>query len=112
MRVMRVMRVMRIVRIINVKMAKRVLIVVVVLVVHLRIPNAVWLPLFFLRMPEDCVIHGTEGTYEFFSPEMCATGYKGHDGRHADIWATGISLWAFLFSSLPFLHKEFLNHAF
>ncbi|CAE7723747.1 unnamed protein product [Symbiodinium pilosum] len=65
-----------------------------------------------IQMPEDCVIHGTEGTYEFFSPEMCATGYKGHDGRHADIWATGISLWAFLFSSLPFLHKELLNHAF
>ena len=58
-----------------------------------------------LRMPDDYVVHGTEGTYHFFSPEMCASGYKGHDGRRADIWATGISLWGFLFRSLPFLHK-------
>lgn len=58
------------------------------------------------RMPDDYVVHGTEGTYHFFSPEMCASGYKGHDGRRADIWATGISLWGFLFRSLPFLHKD------
>ena len=55
-----------------------------------------------LRMPDDYVVQGTEGTYHFFSPEMCASGYKGHDGRCADIWATGISLWGFLFSLCPF----------
>ncbi|CAE7867301.1 unnamed protein product [Symbiodinium necroappetens] len=58
------------------------------------------------RMPDNYVVQGTEGTYHFFSPEMCASGYKGHDGRRADIWATGISLWGFLFRSLPFLHKD------
>ncbi|CAE6917181.1 unnamed protein product [Symbiodinium natans] len=57
------------------------------------------------RMPDDCVVQGTEGTYQFFSPEMCAIGYKGHDGRRADIWAAGISLWAFLFHTLPFLNE-------
>eukprot|EP00913_Durusdinium_trenchii_P015685 g14740.t1 len=38
------------------------------------------------KMDEDHLVHGTEGTYPFFSPEMCQTGYVGHDGRKADMW--------------------------
>ncbi|CAJ1440217.1 unnamed protein product, partial [Effrenium voratum] len=58
------------------------------------------------RMGEDYLIHGTEGTYHFFSPEMCQVGYRGHDGRRADIWAAGVSLWAFRSGKLPFFHKD------
>jgi len=57
-------------------------------------------------MEEDNIVNGTEGTYYFYSPEMCRSGYKGHDGRRADVWAVGISLWAFLFGSLPFFSKD------
>jgi len=58
------------------------------------------------RMDEDHLVHGTEGTYHFFSPEMCARGYCGHDGRRADIWATGVCVWAFLLGTLPYWHKD------
>jgi len=57
-------------------------------------------------MDEDHLVHGTEGTYHFFSPEMCARGYCGHDGRRADIWATGVCVWAFLLGTLPYWHKD------
>ena len=35
----------------------------------------------------------------------CEVGYHGHDGRRADIWAAGVSLWAFRSGKLPFFHK-------
>jgi len=62
-----------------------------------------------VKMLEDFLVNGTEGTYYFFSPEMCSSGYKGHDGRRADIWATGVSMWAFLFGSLPFFHADLVS---
>lgn len=58
------------------------------------------------RMDEEYLVHGTEGTYHFVSPEMCARGYCGHDGRRADIWATGVCVWAFLLGTLPYWHKD------
>ncbi|CAK9081818.1 unnamed protein product [Durusdinium trenchii] len=58
------------------------------------------------KMDEDHLVHGTEGTYPFFSPEMCQTGYVGHDGRKADMWATGVCVWAFLLGTLPFHHED------
>ena len=51
-------------------------------------------------------MHGTEGTYHFFAPEMCSSGYLGHDGRKADVWAAGVCFWAFLLGTLPFLQEE------
>ena len=62
------------------------------------------------RMDEDHLVHGTEGTYPFFSPEMCQTGYVGHDGRKADMWATGVCVWAFLLGTLPFHHEDGRGH--
>ena len=59
-----------------------------------------------VRMDEEYLVHGTEGTYHFFSPEMCARGYCGHDGRRADIWATGVCVWAFLLGTLPYWHQD------
>jgi len=60
-------------------------------------------------MPEDFIVHGTDGTYCFYSPEMCKTGYSGHDGRKADVWALGITLWAFLFGSVPIYHANLVQ---
>lgn len=61
-------------------------------------------------MREDHRVFGTEGTYHFYSPEMClAEGYAGHDGRKADLWALGVSLWAFLFGSVPFFSADLVH---
>lgn len=56
----------------------------------------------------DGLVHGTEGTYCFYSPEMTSTTtpYEGHDVRKADVWAAGVSLWAFVFGSVPFYTGE------
>lgn len=56
---------------------------------------------------ENGLVVGTEGTYPFFAPEMCSGGgtYSGHDGRLADVWALGVTLWAWVHGTVPF-HKE------
>lgn len=59
-----------------------------------------------ILMAEDMLVTGTEGTFHFYAPEMCKTGYGGHDGRKADVWAAGITLWAFLYGSVPFLSQD------
>lgn len=60
-------------------------------------------------MEDDFSVNGTEGTYYFYSPEMCQTGYTGHDGRRADIWALGVSFWAFAHGSVPFWHQDLVT---
>merc|ERR1711879_414015 len=62
---------------------------------------------------EACWIVDTQGTYPFYAPEMCAGGggYKGHDGRRADIWALGVTLWAFVHGTVPF-YKESASDLF
>lgn len=63
-----------------------------------------------IQMGEDCLISGTEGTYYFYAPETCrGSGYEGHDGRKADVWATGVTLWAFLFGTMPFFHLDLVR---
>ncbi|KAF8821503.1 putative protein kinase [Cardiosporidium cionae] len=47
-----------------------------------------------------------EGTYPFLPPECVrvppdGTDYKGHDGKAADMWSLGITLWVMLFGILP-----------
>ena len=50
----------------------------------------------------------TEGTYSFYSPEMCSTGGRdrmrgrGYNAYMADLWAAGICLWIFVFGTVPF----------
>lgn len=72
------------------------------------------------KLDSDGRIRGSEGTYFFFPPE-CTTAseegnsssarciklylseeYKGHDGRAADIWALGVTMWCLLFGEVPF----------
>jgi len=44
----------------------------------------------------------TEGTWCFWSPEMCSTESKGFSGYAADLWAAGVCLYIFTTGSLPF----------
>ena len=44
----------------------------------------------------------TEGTYQFMAPECCAEDGRAYDAFKADIWALGVTLFAFLNGSLPF----------
>ena len=44
----------------------------------------------------------TSGTYHFLAPECCDTKVKSYSGKIADIWALGITLYAFVFNTLPF----------
>lgn len=53
---------------------------------------------------ESAIMTETQGTYSYFSPEMC-------DGNcfspfPADVWAAGVCLYVFLFGTVPFLHKD------
>lgn len=59
-----------------------------------------------IEMEPNFIIQGTEGTWCFWSPEMCRTPYNGHDGRLADVWALGVTLWAFFYGSVPFLSPD------
>jgi len=58
------------------------------------------------QMSQDGMVNGTDGTFSFFAPETCITDYKGHDGRKADIWALGVTLWAFIFGTVPFFCQD------
>ena len=44
----------------------------------------------------------TTGTYHFLAPECCDTNIKTYSGTIADIWALGITLYAFVYNELPF----------
>lgn len=58
------------------------------------------------RLDERFRVVGTEGTYSFWAPEMCRSGYVDHDGRLADVWAAGVTLWAFLLGTVPFCDAD------
>ena len=52
-------------------------------------------------MCHDGLITKTEGTWAFWSPEMCEGG-KAFSGYAADIWAAGVCLYFFVTGNLPF----------
>jgi serine/threonine protein kinase len=52
-------------------------------------------------MNDSGIITKTEGTWAFWSPEMCEGG-KAFSGYAADIWAAGVCLYVFVTGKLPF----------
>jgi len=52
-------------------------------------------------MANDGLMTKTEGTWAFWSPEMCAGG-QAFSGYAADLWAAGICLYIFVTGKLPF----------
>lgn len=45
----------------------------------------------------------SQGTEYFMSPE---SHDAGHDGKLADIWALGVTIYAFAYLKVPFLDQE------
>lgn len=55
------------------------------------------------RMPESGILTKTEGTWCFWSPEMCeGSDSAGFSGYAADMWAVGVCLYIFVTGKLPF----------
>lgn len=52
-------------------------------------------------MSNDGLITKTEGTWAFWSPEMCEGG-KAFSGYAADLWAAGVCMFIFVTGELPF----------
>jgi len=44
----------------------------------------------------------TAGTFSFWCPQILEDKDEGYDAFAADVWATGIVLWCFLFGELPY----------
>ena len=54
----------------------------------------------------DDTFSDSVGTFQFFVPEMCTREISEYSGRGADIWATGIVLFALAFNKLPFESED------
>jgi serine/threonine protein kinase len=52
------------------------------------------------------IISKTEGTFPFYSPEMCSASATGYSAYMADTWAASVCLWIFIFGELPFRHHD------
>ena len=48
------------------------------------------------------MLEDTAGTYHFLAPECCDPEIKVYSGVKADIWALGVTLFAFAYNKLPF----------
>lgn len=55
-----------------------------------------------MKSQTDDKFNDSVGTFHFFSPEMCNGDITEYSGRAADIWATGVVLYALTFNKLPF----------
>ncbi|GBG31383.1 Protein kinase, putative [Hondaea fermentalgiana] len=49
---------------------------------------------------DDTKLKDTEGTYPFFSPEMCRG--EAYDAFAADVWSLGVSVYVTVYSVLPY----------
>jgi hypothetical protein len=52
------------------------------------------------------ISHKTEGTFPFYSPEMCLERGASFSAYMADTWAACVCLWIFVFGELPFYHID------
>eukprot|EP01067_Filipodium_phascolosomae_P009286 Filipodium_phascolosomae@DN8243_c0_g1_i1.p1 len=62
------------------------------------------------KMNQGGKVTKTEGTYHFLPPECCSetvsSAYEGHDGRAADLWALGVTVWALLWGTPLFMAEN------
>lgn len=54
--------------------------------------------------PPNYLIKGSEGTFQFMAPESLKSdgNENGFDGRLADIWSLGVTLYCLAYKKLPF----------
>jgi len=52
------------------------------------------------------IVSKTEGTFPFYSPEMCQESGAGYSAYMSDLWAAGVCLWIFIFGKLPFFNAD------
>ena len=52
------------------------------------------------------ILKRTEGTWCFWSPEMCSASPDGFSGYSADLWAAGVCLYIFTTGTLPFFSMD------
>lgn len=57
------------------------------------------------KMATEGLLTKTEGTYAFWSPEMCQ-GKSSFSGYAADLWAAGINFYIFVTGKLPFYNTD------
>eukprot|EP00602_Paraphysomonas_sp_CaronLab_P008538 CAMPEP_0185032380 /NCGR_PEP_ID=MMETSP1103-20130426/20400_1 /TAXON_ID=36769 /ORGANISM="Paraphysomonas bandaiensis, Strain Caron Lab Isolate" /LENGTH=783 /DNA_ID=CAMNT_0027568261 /DNA_START=352 /DNA_END=2703 /DNA_ORIENTATION=- len=52
------------------------------------------------------IVGKTEGTFPFYSPEMCKENASVYSAYMSDVWAASVCLWIFIFGKLPFYHPD------
>lgn len=51
---------------------------------------------------DDCyIMSDTQGTWHFFAPEVCKG--ESYDGRQADLWALGVTMYAMVYGTIPWI---------
>jgi serine/threonine protein kinase len=63
-------------------------------------------PTLLLSEPHSGITTKTEGTFPFYSPEMCSETSSSYSAYMADTWAASVCLWIFVFGQLPFYHPD------
>lgn len=62
-----------------------------------------------LRSKSRGVVSSTEGTFAFYSPEMCRESSGGYSAYMSDVWASSVCLWIFIFGKLPFYNADVVD---
>eukprot|EP00603_Paraphysomonas_imperforata_P002834 CAMPEP_0114424556 /NCGR_PEP_ID=MMETSP0103-20121206/6758_1 /TAXON_ID=37642 ORGANISM="Paraphysomonas imperforata, Strain PA2" /NCGR_SAMPLE_ID=MMETSP0103 /ASSEMBLY_ACC=CAM_ASM_000201 /LENGTH=871 /DNA_ID=CAMNT_0001593319 /DNA_START=120 /DNA_END=2735 /DNA_ORIENTATION=- len=55
------------------------------------------------------VVNSTEGTFAFYSPEMCRENSGAYSAYMSDVWAASVCLWIFVFGRLPFYSPDVVD---
>lgn len=64
-----------------------------------------------VMLEKEDLFHNNQGTYQFYPPEACKPEFEAYSGKMGDIWALGISFFAFVFHSVPY-HNHNLRELF
>lgn len=55
------------------------------------------------------VVNSTEGTFAFYSPEMCRENSGAYSAYMSDVWAASVCLWIFVFGALPLYSPDVVD---